>query len=32
MIKLEFKCAFIYIFGLKPSKEDIKLVKEFIKS
>lgn len=28
--KQEFKCAFIFYFGLKPSKEDIMITKEFI--
>ena len=30
MNKTQFKCAFIYIFGIKPSKDDIALVKDFL--
>jgi len=31
MSKQEFKCAFIYHFGMKPSKEDIQVGREFIR-
>ena len=30
MSKQDFKCSFVFIFGLKPNKEDIAIVKEFI--
>ena len=29
--KTEFKCAFIFVFGVKPSKDDILMCKEYIK-
>ena len=30
MNKTDFKCAFIYLFGVKPSKQDIQLTKDFL--
>ena len=31
LTKTEFKCAYIYVFGIKPSKDDILVCKHFIK-
>lgn len=31
MTKQDFKCAFIFYFGMKPSKEDIMIAKEFVR-
>ena len=28
--KTEFKCAFIFITGLKPSKSDMQVIKQFV--
>ena len=30
LTKTEFKCAFIFLIGMKPSKKDMDLVKQFI--
>ena len=30
--KLQFKCAFIYLTGMSPSKQDMQLVKTYIAS
>jgi Ca2+-binding EF-hand superfamily protein len=32
LTKTEFKCAFIFATGLKPSKQDMQLVKEFLQA
>ena len=30
LTKTEFKCAFIFVTGLKPSKQDMQVVRQFI--
>ncbi len=32
LTKLEFKCAFIYLTGMKPSKQDMQVIKEYVRS
>ena len=32
MTKQEFKCAFVFMFGMKANKEDIQIVKDFIQA
>ena len=32
LTKLEFKCSFIYLTGMKPSKQDMQVIKEYVKS
>ena len=32
LTKLEFKCAFIFLTGLQPSKQDMQVVKQYMES
>ena len=32
LTKLEFKCAFIYLTGMKPSKQDMQVIREYVTS
>ena len=32
LTKLEFKCAFIYLTGLQPSKQDMQVIKQYLEA
>ena len=32
LTKTEFKCAFIFLIGMKPSSKDMELIKQFVGS
>ena len=32
LTKTEFKCAFIFLIGMKPSSKDMELIKSFVTS
>ena len=32
LTKLEFKCAFIFLTGLQPSKQDMQVIKQYMES
>jgi Ca2+-binding EF-hand superfamily protein len=32
LTKLEFKCAFIFLTGLQPSKQDMQVIRQYMES